>query len=263
MSPTGRRRPADSPVPVAIAVLVGIAILGATVWLWLGAREQPPADPPVAGPPAPLPDAPPLSGSDLPPLELPELSASDALVRDMAARLSSNPQLARWLVTDDLVQRFVGVVVDLAGSSNPSEHVPFLIPQGDFAAVETGGRLVIAPESHRRFDLLSATFVSLDARGTARLYRQMRPLVDEAYGQLGIPFSFDETLALAIRNLLAVEVGEESPEVVGSDGVYVYADPAVEGRRGAEKALMRMGPVNARRIQGKVAEIAAELGIEP
>jgi hypothetical protein len=185
-------------------------------------------------------------------------------VRDLVSGLSSQPQLARWLVTDDLIQRFVGVVVDLAGSSNPSAHVPFMIPPGDFAPERSGSRTVIDQTTHRRYDLISATFVSLHTERSVELYLQLRPLIQEAYGQLGIPdLSFDELLALAIQNVQAVQVPEEPLEVVGRDGVYVFADPEMESRRGAEKALLRMGPSNARRIQAKMGEFGAALGITP
>jgi len=259
------RRRRDSPLPVALATVVGLLVVGGIAWLWLGTRVDvaTPSDPP---PPTAVDagEAIPLGAREVPPLDLPELPASDAFVRDLVARLSSQPQLARWLVTDDLIQRFVGVVVDLAGSSNPSAHVPFMIPPGDFTPERAGGRPVIDQTTHRRYDLISATFVSLDTERSVELYLQLRPLIQVAYGQLGIPdHDFDDLLALAIQNVQSAQVPEGPLEVVGRDGVYVFANPELEGRRGAEKALLRMGPSNTRRIQAKMAAFGTALGITP
>lgn len=247
-----------------MAAIIGLLVVGGIVWLWLGTRGDTGETVVDRAPTTTPEESLPLAERELTPLELPELPASDAFVRDLVAGLSSQPQLARWLVTDDLIQRFVGVVVDLAGSSNPASQVPFMVPEGTFAAVPSGDALVITPETWRRYNLISDTFVSLDTERSVELYLQMRPLVEEAYGQLGIPdYSFDDLLALAIQNVRDVQVPEKPLEVVGTDGVYVFADPEVEARRGADKALLRMGPANARRIQEKMEAFARELGLTP
>jgi len=191
-----------------------------------------------------------------PPLELPPLSASDLRVREWVARLSAHPQLAAWLVTDRLIERFVLSVVELAGGSNPSEHLPFLIPSEPFPVRSEGGRLFMAEAGHRRHDLLASVFVSLEPRGTLTLYRQLRPLLEESYRGLGLPGgSFDQTLRLAIDQLLSVQIPSDSPVLVPYEGVYIYQIPALEERRGAEKALLRMGPENVRQIQAKLREL--------
>jgi hypothetical protein len=245
---------------VAAAVILLLLLAGAA-WYWL--RPSAGGDAPATAGPAPAEPGGPLpsSGDTVP---LPALDASDEFVRGLVSRLSSHPQLARWLVTDDLVRRFVGVVVDLAGGSNPSAHIRFMAPAEEFTAERREGRLVMARASQRRYDLMAATFASLDTRGSAQLFRQLRPLIDEAYRELGIPGTgFDEVLAMAVENLLAVPPAEGPLEVVGSEGIFVFADPEIEARRGAEKVLLRMGPENTRRIQEKVRELALELGLPP
>jgi hypothetical protein len=255
-----RRHSSKGPrVEILVAVAAAVVVAAGIWWFWLRspAPEPPPAPPPVAEGPEAGPPA-----YDVPPLDLPELRASDAFVRDMVARLSSHPQLAAWLVPDRLIERFVLVVVELAGGQNPASHIRFMAPEADFTVREVDGRLVIAPESHRRYDLLAATFASLDTQGTVQLYRQMLPLLEEAFQELGLPDqTFDATLQMAIQNLQAVDVPPESPEVVPHEGVYEYRDPEMEGRRGGEKAMARMGPQNVRRIQGKLQELADELGM--
>ncbi len=261
MSPSRSRRGSQFPLGgVAVAVLLLVAVAGAA-WYWLRSSDDPSAEGgrPALEDPALSPDTPATELSDLP-----ELDASDEFVRRLVAGLSAHPQLARWLATDDLVRRFVGMVVDVAGNSNPSAHVRHLAPQEPFTAVPRGERTVISPESQRRFDLLAATYASLDTSGTARLYQDLRPLVDEAWRELGIPgTTFDDVLAMAVQNVLAAPAPAEAPEVIGADGVFVLADPELEASRGLEKAFLRMGPDNTRRIQAKTRELAAAMGVPP
>jgi hypothetical protein len=200
---------------------------------------------------------------EVPALNLPELGMSDAFVRDLVAALSSRPNLARWLVTDNLIERFVSVVVDLAGSSTPAANLRVMAPTEPFRVQEANGRLTIAAESYTRYDLIAATFASLDTRGTARLYRQLLPLIEGAFAELGIPnVTFEESLSMAIRNVLAVQVPDGPIQVVEDEAVYLFADPAVEARRGLGKQLLRIGPDNARLVQAKMRELAGALGLE-
>lgn len=260
-----RRRRRQSTEGPGAATFVGIAaavlLLGGGLFWFLSNRGDEAPRPDVTLP-AERP-APPEPTPDFEPLDLPELSASDAFVRDLAAQLSEHPRLAAWLATDELIHRFVRVVLDLAGGSNPAENVRHMAPTEPFTVQEADGRLFIAPASYRRYDLLAATFASLDTEGTVQLYYQLRPLIDEAWDELGAPEgSFHEALETAIRNLLEAEVPDRPLEVRQDEAVYVYVDPEMEARRGAEKALMRMGPENARLIQGKLAEFAVALRIQ-
>ena len=243
---------------MALLVLVG----GLGWWIFRPGEE---VDPPVTfTSEATQPETAPPALPPTPPLVLPELSASDAFMRGVVSRLSSHPQLAAWLVPNDLVYRFVGAIVDLAGSSTPAEHVRHLSPTQGFSTQQSGGRTVIADASYQRFNMLAATAASLDTRGTAELYVQLLPLMEEAYAELGIPdFTFAETVQLAVNNLLAVQVPDGPFEVVGQDGMYVFVDPAIEERRGLAKQLIRMGPQNANLLQQSVRELAVALGIAP
>lgn len=196
--------------------------------------------------------------------DLPALDASDELVRRLAESLSSRPRLAEWLATDDLIRRFVGAVVRVAAGRSPREPLEFLEPEGEFLVRgEPGDSAVIDPESHRRYDPLAATITALDTRGTAELYRRIRPLLREAYRDLGFREpSFDETLARAAAVLLAVPVPEAPIEVVPVGGTaWAYRNPELEALSPAQKALVRMGPENVERIQAKLRELARALDL--
>jgi len=256
-----RRSPGSRGKVVAIVLLLlGAGLAG---WLLFGPSDD--SDPPVTTAPQPSgPEAPP-PGTGIPgppPLDLPELSASDAFIRDVVSRLSSHPQLATWLVPDELVYRFVGLVIDLAGASTPAEHVTHMAPAEAFQTATVDGQLTLDPEGHRRFDLLAATFASLDTGGSAILFRQLQPLMEQAFDELGLPdITFEETLVMAARNILAVDIPQGPIRVEPHEGVYIFSDPGLEERRGLDKQLIRMGPGNTGLIQEKVRELATELDL--
>ncbi|MDT8342711.1 MAG: DUF3014 domain-containing protein, partial [Longimicrobiales bacterium] len=96
----------------------------------------------------------------------------------------------------------------------------------------------------------------------AGVYRQLAPLFREAYRELGISErSWEETLAAAIENLLAVEVPPTAPAVREAVGRYRYADGTLQALSPAQKHMLRLGPDNARAVQEKLREIATRLDL--
>lgn len=258
------RRRRTPGLAVAAGAVIVVVLLGAGMgWFWFRSRLAPAE--PLTGAPAAAATVPSAATPDVPPLNLPSLDVSDEFVRDLVARLSAHPQLAAWLVNDALARRFVTAVISLAEGMSPAPHVPFLEPAEPFEVENSGERLFIDPASYRRYDLLAETFASLDTDGTARLYRQLLPLFDDAYRELGLHGrSFDEATARAIANLLAVDVPDGRLEVIPSPAVatvHEFAEAGLEARSPAEKHLLRMGPDNARRVQAKLAEIGSALGM--
>ncbi len=256
-----RQRRVQNRLLATVIAVVAVAAIAGGLWWWL-LREPPGERPLEDSTQQPALEVEPRSPEDPEPSELPELEASDELIRRLVGRLSAQPELARWLGHEGLVRRFVLVVVDLAGRSNPAANVPLLRPDEEFQArpEPEGGALTTAPASHRRYGSLVTVFESLDTEGTVETYRRLDPLIQEAYSELGISEpTFHEMLLVALRNLQEVELPEEPPEIVDADGIYVFRDPELEGARGADKALIRMGPENARRVQAKAAELEEEL----
>jgi hypothetical protein len=259
--PPSRRRPPVWPWLAALAVLIAAAL---AVW-WVFLRAPEPVEPAVEPPPSAEQPAPePVAQSEPEPeVELPPLEESDAVVAQLVGRLSSNPQLVAWLANDQLARRFVAAVDNVAEGVSPRPHLRFMEPAGEFEVQEgAGGELTADPASYHRYDLATEVFVSLDEEGAARLYRQLKPLFDQAYRELGYPDrNFDRVLARAISRLLAVPVPQEPPELEPRTVTFEYADPELENLEPAEKLLLRMGPDNARRVQTKLRRLAATLDL--
>lgn len=253
-----RRSPWKIVAGVAILVLLGFG-----GWYWFRGRDAGKTGP-VAEAPAPVDTAGAGDESMVPALDLPELDQSDEFLRPLLAQLSDHPGWARWLLPEDLARRFVTSVVNVAGGESPRSHLEFLAPADSFRARASGDGFVIDSASYRRYDALTETFLSLDTRSAARLYRQLHPLFEEAHTELGLANrSFDGSFALAVGNILAVQVPEDAVAVVPAGAVYELADPDLEALTPAEKHVLRLGPRNARRIQAKLSDLTSRLGITP
>lgn len=249
--------------PLLVLLLV-LALAGLGAWYLLARKKSAPpvAPPPVAETPAPAPEAP--AAEQEPAIELPSLDESDDLVRQLVSELSSHPDLAAYLTPAGLVRRFTVVVDNIAEGVNPRKHLAELTPQGSFAAEKRGGETYVDPASWKRYDTFADLFTSLDTQGTVRLYRNLKPLIQQAYRDLGYPRAdFDSTLLRAIQRLLSTPVPTEPVRLRPKGLVYAYADPRFESLSPAQRAFLRMGPTNVRRVQAKLRELALALGFSP
>lgn len=248
-----------------VVILLVAAVLAVGVWYLF---FRPPAEPEIA-PPEPAVQTTPEDGTTVSPvrpeeeeIELPPLTASDSLVREMVGELSSHPRLASWLATDELIHKFVAAVDNIAEGTSPRPHLRTAAPRSPFPAIRENDQVVLDPEGYRRYDSVVAAFSGLDPEGTVELYDRLKPLIDEAYRQLGYPDTeFDRTLERAIVELLEVPVVDGEVPLEPKVKSYEYADPRLENLTDAQKHLLRTGPDNVRRVQAQLRALARELGI--
>ena len=249
-----------------IAAVVGLVAfcLGFYFFFWKNGSAPEPA--PVAEAPAPPPveflEEPEPEADIEPDIELPPIGESDTFVRELVGQLSSHPELASWLVTKDLVRRFTMIVDNIAEGVSPRAHLRFLDPEEPFQAVERANRFYIDPASYERYNLVADVFESLDTAGSVELYRNIKPLIDEAYRELGrAEGTFDETLSLAIEHLLETPVPDDSVELISRFRSYHHADPDLDSLSPSQQHFFRMGPRNVQKIQAKLRELARGLGL--
>lgn len=256
-SPTPPSEPPRGSRAKTLAVVLGLGGL-ALVATYFGIRRQnqPPevvSTPTVdAGPATP----PPAAEASLP--------ESDGRVRELAGRLSSEPEFARWMQEKDLVRRFTAAVNNVAEGASPRMVLGFLAPAGGFEVTGSGVKTEIDPRSYARYDLVARVFGSLDAQAAGSVYRELRPLIDQAHREIAPPGQpFDRTFSQAIEHLLAVPVQEGSVEVRPEGALFAYTSPELEGLSRAQKHLLRMGPQNMRTVQAKLRELQSALGLPP
>ncbi|MBS3817938.1 DUF3014 domain-containing protein [bacterium] len=248
-------------------IFILVVALGFAVYFFvIQKKPQPPAEKVTQEP-----SLPPVQKEDkkLPKKEEPvetldvPLSESDELVRQKAQKISSHTLFERWLGTSRLVRKFTAAVDNIAHGLSPREQIDFFKPEEGFQVVEREGRVSIDPASYRRYDPVVEVFVSLDTQQAVRLYRRLKPTIQEAYAELGYPNTdFNETLSTAIKELLEVPIIEGNVLLEKKVMSYRLADPDLENMSEAQKHLFRMGPQNIKRIQDKLREIALALGIK-
>jgi hypothetical protein len=236
--------------------------------LWLSLRGDEAAPPPsdsagLSEDPARAPTPPEDVAAAEEVIDLPPLSESDSFFRERLRRLSTHPFLALVLDADDLVRKLVVSVANVAEGASPAKQLLHIRPEERFAAIETTERIVLDPESYRRYDAPAELFASLDAGAVAGLYRTLEPLLEEAHSELGLSerSGFRDTLSRAIAVLLAVAVVEGPIRLQAINVNYAFEDPALEKLSPAQKHLIRMGPENTRRVQKKLTELKVALGL--
>jgi hypothetical protein len=245
---------------VAGGIFVALVVIAVVAYFWAcPARQRPESLEPSSLPtPTPAPSPTPSLEEQLSErLSGVTLATSDAAVREVVKSASSHPQLAKWLVNEDLVRRFVASVDNVAEGRSPRQQLEFMQPTTPFRILDRRGTSYMNPASYHRYDLAAEVLESLDVAGTVALYRELRPLIDEAYREISPPGSqFDDRLLEAIDHLLAVEVPSGDVELEERTvATYAYADERLESLSDAQRHLLRMGPDNVRRVQAKLREI--------
>ncbi|MFQ6070171.1 MAG: DUF3014 domain-containing protein [Candidatus Aminicenantales bacterium] len=190
------------------------------------------------------------------------LDASDNLVRRAAVSLSSHTQFKVWLERKNLVRKFVGATDNVVDGLSPRSFLKFLAPKGRFEVYEKYDSLYLDPSCYTRYNQVADVISSLSVSQCINLYQEMKPLIQEAYKQLGYPDKdFDDTLELAVVELLETPVVEGDIMLEKRVITYKMVDPKLENLTPAQKHLLRMGPRNMRKIQAKLREIARAIGI--
>lgn len=286
MSDSDFRPPAEKPSalkPVAAAVVLAVAA-GAGWWYWqqraptpqaLPAQAAAPAEPPAPStePPAPAgPQFPVEPAASEPAARLPALADSDAAVGTALEGLLGRQSVLSWLQMDGFVRRVVATVDNLPRDHAPSRMWPVQpAPQRFSVSGQPGDAQYIALDNSGRYTPFVQFVESVDTARSVALYRRLYPLFQQAYEELGYPGRyFNDRLVAVIDHLL------QTPEPAGPIAVqltevrgdvpsvrpwvrYEYADPALQSLSSGQKLLVRMGPVNERRLKAKLGEWRRQL----
>lgn len=259
----------------ALLIVLALAAAGIAAFFYLRPADPPPLLPPDAPTPptARLETPAPVSPFDAPaeppkhPVEpapvqepLPPLKESDPTLIDAASKLVGAAALERFFDMEEVARRFVATVDNLPREAYASRLNPLKPVPGLFATTGRDDTLEISPENPARYAALVTFVDSIDAKRAVDLYIHFYPLFQQAYVDLGYPKRyFNDRFVAVIDHLL------EAPEVKGPvkltqpHVLYKYADPALEARSAGHKALIRVGPENAKRLKAKLREVRKEL----
>jgi hypothetical protein len=232
--------PGSGPPLVPIAIIGGLIVLFIAGGTWWMSRQPEPANTtPAAVTATEVPiTAPP------PPAPLPPLDRMDPLMRSLIGALSARPELARWLATDDLVQQLAAAIDKASQGKSSSRDFKAIAPAGPFVVSRSAARRTVDPAGYRRYDGLVDTVTSIDASAVVKVYKTIRPRLNEAYRNMGhADGDVDRAVNRALGILIETPVVRGPIVVVeGSGARWAYADPKLESLTQTQKQLLRMGP---------------------
>jgi len=259
---TSSEDPRTKPPIWPYAAAVAMVILAVIAFLMFRKGEEPAVEPMPAEPAPVVEPAVEEEAGERPQVDLPPLEESDPWMREVVTQLSSHPKLAEWLVTDELIRRFVATVDNMAEGVSPRTHLKFMAPEESFRAAQQGSRQFISPTSYDRYRPWVQVLESVDVRGGADLYSSVKPLLDQSYRELGYPDrEFQDTLTEAINQILSTPVVEGEIELEPRVSSYQFKDPELEALSPVQKHFLRLGPDNLRRLQNRLRELAVAIGI--
>jgi hypothetical protein len=197
-----------------------------------------------------------------PPVVLPSLEQSDDFMRTQAQGLSTNPGWADWLKTDDIIRRMAGAIDLIAAGKLPKDSLDILIPKKKFTVVKNAGRVYLDPKSYARYDGLGKVVESIDAKGAAKLFKDVQPLLQSACQELGRKgCDVQGTAVKDITDMLRVPQVDGMLRLKVKVVTWEMTDAELEKLNAPQKVFIRMGPKNAAKVQGKLREFAVALGV--
>jgi hypothetical protein len=256
-----------------ILLVLAVVAVGVAVWLF---RQRAPAPvpaqapPPVTAPasaPAPEPVASQAAGVQYPVPAAAPADAAPPSIEQALTDLFGRKTLLSMFQLDDFPRRLVATVDNLGRQHAPSQLWP-VNPAGGRLVVEPhGDAQAIGADNGMRYTPYVLLLETVDLHKAVDTYARLYPRFQRAYEELGYPKGyFNDRLVQVIDQLLATPhpdgplkvhlptinspVQPERPWVM-----YEYDDPALQSLSSGQKLLLRMGPVNQRRVETKLAEL--------
>lgn len=260
-----------------LLAVAGAIMVGLTLWrmgLMTFPRPQAPAvlmpEKPFVAAPEPQEPEPPAIRHPLGarPVQLPlsPMEISRALME-----LLGRDALDTFLQADDFPRRFVATVDNLARSHAPRLLWPVQPAPDRFTVDQTANGPVIGLENAGRYTPFVLMAESVEPRRAVDLYERLYPLLQRAYEDLGFPNRYFNDRMVAVIDVLLATPDVEYPVPLQLTQVkgpipserpwvrYEFADTELESLSAGQKILVRMGPVNQRRLKAKLEAIRAEL----
>lgn len=268
---------------LAIIAIIAVVALSAGGYYYLSGNEKP-AEPQIIAPvviPDPVPEQP-LETEAVPepevvevipePVQLPEveptpqpeplpaLSDSDAYVQKQVTAVADGMAIEPLLIEDNVIRQFVVFVDNLAQGELARKVSPLKSPSTSFTASDIANKTYIDPDSYHRYDLYADFLASLNDEELAKTYKQVTPLLNEAFAELGYSqTTFDERMQQAIDVMLDAPIIEQPIELDGVSVNYQFVDPKLEALPNAQKLMVRMGPENARKVKAALRRLQQQL----
>lgn len=207
--------------------------------------------------PTPTPDKP----------ALPVLDESDDFITKKLPELTWRTELLSLLINEDMIRRFVVFTDNFAQGLLAYDHSLFKKPPVKFAVdesqvLEQQNVWQWDKKTTKRFDHYVDLLRSVDSSALVEQYFEFKPLIDEAYEELGYEDDFTNTLQDAITRVLDMELPKSSMALTRTSVMYKYQDKSLESLDDSDKLLLRIGKENLLIIKSVLLEINERLSKE-
>ncbi|UTA46326.1 DUF3014 domain-containing protein [Simiduia sp. 21SJ11W-1] len=172
---------------------------------------------------------------------------------------SLSPSLTQWLVSEELLRKWVILIDQIADGSLSQKHLPVSYEMAPFAIEGNAKSAAIARENYARATPLVKAFTQIKPEVLVAYYRHWQPLLDKAYAELGKSGTFEERVMQAIRQMQSVPQAPQDAEIHASPVMYKYVDPAFEKAPALHKWMWRLGPENQSNIKSYLTQVKLAL----
>lgn len=198
---------------------------------------------------------------------LPTLDESDGWLQEKLPSLTWRKELLKLVINEDMIRRFVVFTDNFSQGLIAYEHSPLIAPATTFSAIEKNSANNESKTtwqwddtSTRRFSLYVDLLRSVDTDSLVEWYIELKPLIDQAYSELGYPDDdFTDVLQSTITRVLDMELPKEPIELVRPSVMYRYKNAETEALDDADKLLLRLGKDNLLVIKSILLEINEKL----
>lgn len=197
---------------------------------------------------------------------LPELNESDDWIKEKLTTITWRKELLKLVIDDDMVRRLVVFTDNFAQGMIAYEHSPLVKPSAKFDGIELPSEQgtqewIFDENSSQRFKLYVELLRSVDVESLVNWYYDLKPLIDEAYAELGYPDDdFTETMQDAITRVLDMDMPKEEVVLIRPSVMYKYKSEELESMTDTDKLLLRIGKENLLVIKSVLLEFSDKLG---
>jgi hypothetical protein len=209
---------------------------------------------------------------------LPLLDNSDDWLKLKLPEITWRKELLKLIIDDDMIRRFVVFTDNFAQGIIAYEHSPFILPNAKFTPkmdsvsfqkieqTASGSSIPVKQNvwqwnesSSRRFSLYVDLLRSMDSESLVQWYSELKPLINEAYSELGYEDDFTNTLQDAITRILDMELPKSSMALIQPSVMYRFADAELEALPDTDKLLLRLGKENLLVMKSVLLELHEKL----
>ena len=261
---------------ITITGIIAVVIIGAVVWLYPSQEEQPiviepvieevtlPVQEPevIEAAPIEVPDTveviEEVAEEPIAPA-LPTLEESDAWLQEKLPTITWRKELLKLVIDEDMIRRLVVFTDNFAQGVIAYEHSPLVKPATSFSAQKVSNEqstLLWDETSARRFSLYVDLLRSVDSDTLVSWYFELKPLIDQAYQELGYPDEdFTDVMQDAITKVLDLEIPKDRLELIRPSVMYQFKNEEIEKRDDVDKLLLRLGKENLLVIKSVLLEM--------